>query len=148
MSEALRIPVEFDEASVEEPTDEAILAKLKSDIEALSENQPLWSRSAYTPRRTIHRIFVNGVLVREGETYLYPTENLAKLAEMTLIAVKAYRQSIVGDVDLVWRAEPEVKIVDGGKVTLYTRLCFEPVLEKVADGVWVERRHIRNWTKF
>lgn len=46
------------------------------------------------------------------------------IAQATLEAVTAYRKSIPGDVVLVWRVEPELRI-EGDVTRLYTRLCFE-----------------------
>ena len=121
-------------------TDEGILAKLKADIEALSDGAIMWSRSVYTARRTVHRIFKNGMEIPEGGiAILMGDVDLAELAERQLIAIKAYRQTIAGDVDLVWRVEPEARVGEGGELNLYTRLCFEPSLDNVAKGVWVER---------
>ncbi len=123
----------------ETPSDEEVLAKLKRSIESLCDGVIMWSRSAYTARRTAHHIFINGVDLPEGDCYeQFVDLDLPDLAERQLITIRAYRQTFPQDVGLVWRCEPEVRVTEEGHLRLYTRLCFEPSLTKVAQGVWVE----------
>ncbi len=120
----------------------AILADLKKRIEALGEGHVMWSRGALTARGTAHLIFVNGVVSREGRPVARSGRlTLAEIADDTFGAVRAYRNMIPGAVELVWRVEPEVT-EDGN---LYVRLCFEPSMALVADGVWVESRLFLDW---
>lgn len=122
-------------------TDAEILANLKADVEALAEGHPMGAQNAYTHRRTLFEVFVNGVQDAEGQEYIFPSEDLKALADATLIAIRAYRQRFLGGVQLVWRIEPRVEIVKDAhgrsRVMLYARLCFEEMLTEVAKGVWV-----------
>lgn len=105
--------------------DEAkVLLKLCNDIEEMASGVT-FSESVWTPQRTVHITFMNGVALRDGEVYL-PSMALETCATATLEAVRAYRDSIAEDVGLVWRREPELRRDDGG-YSIYTRLCFEPV---------------------
>jgi hypothetical protein len=109
-------------------TDEQLAALwLKRRIEALSELQVMWSRSAYTARRTTHIAFANGEIKIEGVEPLRHGQlaDPLELADLTFSAVRDYRASIEGPAGLVWRCEPEVT-TDNGKVRVYCRLCFEP----------------------
>lgn len=76
----------------------------------------MWSRSAYTHRRTEHTQFLTA-----------PCKDVRRAVEVTVEAVNAYRNTIDGPVLLTWRIEPEVEISDEG-VSVYVRLCFEPDL--------------------
>lgn len=118
----------------------AVLDALRERIEALSDTHPMYSRNAYTHRRTMHRIFANGALVEEGAERPHIFGNLQFLADSTYDAVKAHRDSIDGPVDLVWRVEPELREGPEDRLALYCRLCFEPSLTRVAPGVYVEQR--------
>jgi len=70
-----------------------------------------------------------------------PVDTVERMCAMTLTAVTAYRNSVPGPVDLVWRVEPELRTdPETGTRSLYCRLCFEPSLVNVANGVWVESR--------
>lgn len=122
-------------------TDEDIKAAawLKTSIEALTERHPTWSRSAYTTRQTIHRVFSNGVAKAEMENHAPAWSDPQKLAQRTFEVILAYRREIQGPVDLIWRVEPEMIRRDHG-VECYVRLSFEPSLIRVAGGVWVEQR--------
>ncbi len=126
------------EGTIEIPYDEEILAELKTAIEALSQGVTMYGRTAYTARRTPYAAFGNGAQRDEMTAPTYPTEDLRELVAMHLIAITAYRQTLNGPVDLVWRCEPEVRIVEGGKPMLYSRLAFEPTITQVANSVWVE----------
>lgn len=103
---------------------------LRNEIEALSAQQPMYSRSAYTHRRTRHVAFGNGAIVSEmGAWPIQGDRTLIELARDTLKAVKAYRDTIDGPVLLTWRIEPEITHYDRAEdVRLYVRLCFEPDL--------------------
>ena len=121
-------------------TDEALVEKLRKDIESMSTGALMYSRTAYTARRTPHVVFSNGVRKTEGEMSV-PVDTVEKMCVATLVAVVAYRNSIPGPVDLVWRIEPELREdPETGVRSMYCRLCFEPSLTKVANGVWVESR--------
>jgi len=129
------------ESPVIEPlTDEQLVEKLRKDIESMSHGQVMYSRTAYTARRTVHVIFANGS--RKAETEMScPVDTVERMVANTLIAVVAYRNSVPGPVDLVWRIEPELRTdPETGTRSLYCRLCFEPSLTKVAHSVWVESR--------
>ena len=120
--------------------EEQLVEKLRKDIESMSHGQVMYSRTAYTARRTPHVVFTNGVRKEESATYA-PVDTDEVMCAMTLTAVTAYRNSIPGPVDLVWRIEPELRTdPETGTRSLYCRLCFEPSLTKVAHGVWVESR--------
>ena len=129
------------EVDLKEPlTDDQLVEKLRTDIEGLSDSAPMYSRNAYTHRRTPHVVFANGS--RKAETEMScPVDTVERMVANTLIAVVAYRNSVPGPVDLVWRIEPELRTdPETGQRSLYCRLCFEPSLTKVAHGVWVESR--------
>lgn len=123
-------------------TDAQLIAELKSQIEALSENAPAWSKSAYTNRRTVPKAFRNGAESIESrssvETSPWSTMSVTDLLTAQRVAITRYRESFAGPVDLVWRCEPEIRRSADG-VSVYTRLSFEPTLIKVATGVWVEQ---------
>ena len=129
------------ESIVFEPiTDEQHVEGLRTSIEALAVGVPMYSRNAYTHRRTPHVVFKNGYEVREGDP-APPVDLLAVMCRETLNSVTAYRNSIPGPVDLVWRIEPELRTNPAtGTRSLYCRLCFEPSLANVAKGVWVDSR--------
>ena len=129
------------EVDLKEPlTDDQLVEKLRTDIEGLSDSAPMYSRNAYTHRRTPHVVFANGVRKEEFAAYA-PVDTDEVMCAMTLTAVTAYRNSIPGPVDLVWRVEPKLQTdPETGVRDLYCRLCFEPSLVNVANGVWVESR--------
>lgn len=119
------------EARPEEQDTASLTRWLTRQVEGLSNNPPAYSRTAYTPRRTRHVIFVDGALKEEGCGC-----SPAELVEIQFTAIKAYRQTIPGPVDVVWRIGPEIAYPNG-RARIYTRLCFEPSLTQVAKGVWV-----------
>lgn len=98
---------------------------LKRRVEAMSDLPVMWSRSAYTNRRTTHIAFRNGEIAVEAQPVARGGEDVLEVAEATLLAIRSYRATIDGDVGLVWRCEPEVTREDDGLVRIYTRLCFE-----------------------
>lgn len=109
-------------------TDEASLAWLTQEITALSDLAVMWSRSAYTARRTFHIAFANGFILSEGQELplavrYVPKDDPQAMAEAVLAGVLDYRSSIKGPVGLVWRCEPEFR---DDMTYIYTRLCFEP----------------------
>jgi hypothetical protein len=105
-------------------TEELALAWLKLRIEDLSALPPMWSRSAYTHRRTPHVAFANGAMKPEGEEAAWLDGNVRDLAEATLQAVREYRRGIDGPVLLVWRCEPEVRR-EAGRTIVYCQLSLE-----------------------
>lgn len=126
--------------TIEPLTDEQLVEKLRKNIESMSHGQVMYSRTAYTARRTPHVVFANGVRKEEFAAYA-PVDTDEVMCAMTLTAVTAYRNSIPGPVDLVWRVEPKLQTdPETGARDLYCRLCFEPSLANVAKGVWVESR--------
>ena len=125
---------------IEPLTDEQLVEKLRTDIESLSAGSPMHSRNAYTHRRTPHVVFANGAIRPEGGMS-QPIDTVERMCAMTLTSVTAYRYTVPGAVDLVWRVEPELRTDPAtGTRSLYCRLCFEPSLVNVAHGVWVESR--------
>ena len=121
-------------------TDEALVERLRKDIESMSTGALMYSRTAYTARRTPHVVFANGSIRPEGQMSV-PVDTVEIMCANTLTAVTAYRNSIPGPVDLVWRMEPKLRAdPETGVRSMYCRLCFEPSLTKVANGVWVESR--------
>ena len=127
-------------ATPEPLTDEQLVEGLRISIEGLAVGAPMYSRSAYTSRHTAHAIFKNGFAVRENEMSV-PVDTVPTMCRNTLAAVTAYRNSIPGPVNLVWRIEPELRVdPETGVRSLYCRLCFEPALTCVAKGVWAEDR--------
>lgn len=115
-------------------TDEQIASVwLKRRIEGLSELPVMWSRAAYTARRTVHVAFANGAIKVEGQEPARSGQGAdpLELAQATYEAVEAYRAQIDGPAGLVWRWEPEVTS-ENGAVLVYLRLCFEPQVEALA----------------
>lgn len=106
--------------------EEIALAWLKARVQDMSDQQPMWSRSAYTHRRTPHAAFVNGQKKEEGEFGPPWRGNVRDVTEATLMAVRAYRESIDGPVLLTWRQEPVVEEDAMGRKRVYCRLSFEP----------------------
>lgn len=118
----------------------ALEARMRTQIEALCEGRVEYSRTAMTARLTQHKQFVNGAEKAEMEVAAkHGGRPVEELVDATIHAVKSYRASIDGPVNLVWRIEPEIsEDADGPRV--YVRLCFEPVIVNLAPGVWVEKR--------
>ena len=119
--------------------DEYVISDLKASIEALGDGRPMWSRGALTARCTQHIVFINGSLHEEGTVVASVIAPDRDLARLTFEAVKAYRETIPGQATLVWRSEPTIERQDG-YTRVRVRLCFEPTLIKVANGVWIEER--------
>lgn len=122
---------------------EDIALKLKADIEALVEGRVMYSRSALTARLTQHTVICNGSFLGEEGTVRIAPSDPQDMADATLRFAEIMRRAISGPVDLVWRVEPRFE--QDGK--LYTRLCFEPVIQQVAPGVWVEQRLFDDYRK-
>lgn len=114
-------------AGTEMDDDAVAMAWLKAQVEALSDQQPMWSRSAYTHSRTSHVAFCNGAVKIEGQPSAILVGTVRDLAEATLSAIREHRAGIDGPVLLTWRCEPEVRR-DGEHVRVYTRLALEPDL--------------------
>jgi hypothetical protein len=119
--------------------DTAAQEGLRKAIEGLSESYPMFSRSARTHRSTSHVVFSNGVIAKEGIPVEWWFGEAKECAEATFVAVREYRDSIPGPVQLVWRDEVEIQRSTLG-VKIRVRLCFEPALRPHAKlkGVWVE----------
>lgn len=98
----------------------AVCTQLRAEIEALVEHPPLYSRCAYTPRRTVHAVFRNGYRAAEGVPGPIASSSLLTMAYSMLEGARAL-MLLVEDPVLIWRVEPE--LVDDA---LYMRLCFEP----------------------
>lgn len=123
-------------------TENEILEELRQKIEALAfDRAPMTCRNHTTHRGTLIVTFVNGVWCHGGEFGVRPPfgEDLEALASMTFDQIKAYRGTIPGPVELVWRVEPMITTDENGK-SLRVRLCFEPVLKKVNEDVYVTER--------
>lgn len=114
---------------------------LIANIRDLAAGDPMWSKNAYTHRRTVHQVFHPLGVKVEGKAPWF-CDDVMQAARDTFDHVKAYRKTFKGDVHLVWRREPEV-LRENGKVTITVRLCFEPVLVEVSPGVWIEERLTR-----
>ena len=68
-----------------------------------------------------------------------PVDTVERMCAMTLTAVTAYRNSVPGPVDLVWRVEPKLQTdPETGARDLYCRLCFEPL----ADSRQTVKEHL------
>lgn len=110
---------------------------LKRRIEGLSDEPPMWSRTAYTSRHTLHVIFRNdGYRPEDMQARKLPDricdDTLGDKAQEVFEAVRAYALSIRSRRLLVWRAEPEIawKEADpdnglNAGYDIYLRLCFE-----------------------
>lgn len=122
-----------------EVSDAEWIAELKSQIEALGDGHQMWSRGALTARCNPHVVFINGAIHKEGDDVEPTVAPVADLVRLTIEAVTIYREKISGQVNLVWRNEPEIERLDG-YTRVRVRLCFEPTLIRVADGVWIEER--------
>ena len=98
----------------------------------------MWSRYAYTPRRTVHKQFLaESVAPKADYGYIgddkihiqtQPGWTAIMVARAAFKAIKEYRDTIDGPVLLVWRIEPEIERREKSGVRIYTRLCFEPDL--------------------
>jgi hypothetical protein len=103
------------------------LAWLKARVEDLSDLPPMWSRSAYTHRRTSHVAFCNGSIKSECELPAPMGGNVRDVVEATLGAIREYRATIPGPALLTWRCEPEFTTGVAPDVDrIYCRLAFEP----------------------
>ena|SRR3990167_9290283 len=107
------------------PDDALAIAWLKVRVEDMSEHRPQWSREAYTHSRVAHIAFSNGQIKVEGEAPEVRSGNVRDLADATLNAIRAYRETIRGPVLLTWRCEPEVRR-EADDVFVYARLALEP----------------------
>lgn len=101
----------------------AVLEQLKCDIEDLVDGEVLYSRTARTPRNSVHVSIANGAIKRECEPALPPKTLLEMCADSMEVARELFRSAAIdGRAMLVWRCEPVFE--DGN---LYLRLCFERV---------------------
>lgn len=134
-----------DHALIENNPDllEALAANLARRIEDdLASGPPMYSKCAYTHRRTKHRGYRNGIRY-DGRDPLRPYVSAEftpdEMVDRAYTAAKAYRQEICGPANLTWRVEPRFEYHDG-YLELYMRLCFEPALESLGHGVWIESK--------
>lgn len=103
----------------------AEMSALRGRIQKLAVGEPMWSRSARTHKGTEHCIFEHGAFTK--------TTPIGQLADRVYEDVRLYRERISGDAHLVWRVEPEYR-TEGPVGAIYTRLCFEPVVETSEPG--------------
>lgn len=119
--------------------DQQALDGLKTGIEKLGHRTPMTSLTWGTHRDTVNIVFDQFGVLPEGSETRWSDASAQDVAWQVFNHVAAYRQSIAGVVDLVWRRYPEIDRSERG-VRITTRLCFEPTLVQVAQGVWVEVR--------
>ncbi len=99
----------------------AVADALKAEIEAMAVYPPLYSMTAYTPRRTVHTTISNGFVKTEGAPSA-PLNFALQMAHDSVVAARTLRASVQGDAVLIWRAAPGFDPDDG---SLRMRLCFE-----------------------
>lgn len=97
-----------------------LVAKLKSDIEALSDLPALPSDMARAPGGTRHVTICNGPPKEEGAPAAR-WRSMSLMCADAMVSATKLRGAIAGRAQLYWRAEPFV-----GQ-NLYMRLCFEPL---------------------
>lgn len=115
--------------SIREVQDAEFYAEwLRRRIETLTEEPLLWSRSAYTPNRSIHRIFRNGNNTEQCQRVdSIAFDSIPTCAEKTFEAVRAYAEAIGEKRVLIWRCEPQItrREPDKDGWDIYVRLSFE-----------------------